>query len=346
MVTGGKAGRTVTMRFGIVGYGNIAAAHAAAIHSSGAAELVAVADPDPRALQAANARWGCSTYAGVDQMLDAVQVHAACVCAPPALHRPLVQRLLSAGVHVLCEKPLAVSVEDAKAMAALAADNRLVLACTSKFRFVPDLIEARRHVEDDTIGQPILCEVTLCARNPMTARWSLQPELSGGGVVMDNGPHAFDMIAVVLGQTPIVTAAVFAPRTLSPEVEDTAEIMFRIEGGPLGRIALSWTYFTKDLDYLVIHGTKGTLRVGWGGSCIRLHGNSEWIPFGTGYRKAEAFRNQFASLLSALADPYRMNSSVAATRALDFIERVYEVERLGRAGMRVESWEGNSNVLR
>jgi predicted dehydrogenase len=334
----------VTVRFAIVGYGMIADAHATAIQASEDAQLVSVADPDQQARQTAADRWGCSTYATVDQMLGAAKVDAACVCAPPAFHRPLAERLLEAGVHVLCEKPLAVTVQDARAMAGLADEECLVLACSSKFRFVPDLIEARRHIEDGIVGQPIFCEVTLCARSPVVQRWSLQPELSGGGVVIDNGPHAYDIVAFVLGRTPIVTAAVFGPRTLSPEVEDTAEILFRTDGGAIGRIALSWTYVTKDLDYLVVQGSKGTLRVGWTGGCIRVHGESNWTPFGSGYRKGDAFRTQLATFLSTVGAACRTKAPAEAIRALDFVERVYEVERLGRAGISVESWETLTGV--
>lgn len=162
---------------------------------------------------------------------------------------------------------------------------------------------------------------------------------------MDNGPHVYDIIAEVLGQAPVVLAAVFAPRTLSPEVEDTAEILFRTDRGPVGRIALSWTYFTKDHDFFIIQGTKGTLRVGWTGSCMRLHGTTDWIPFGSGYRKAEAYRGQLAALLSTLTNPGRAETSVEAIRALEFVERIYEVERLGFTGISVESWSSLKGAM-
>jgi predicted dehydrogenase len=329
----------VTVRFAIVGYGRIADAHAAAIQVSGGAKLISVADPDPQARRAAQERWGCGAYSSTDDMLREVEVDAACVCAPPALHRPLTERLLMASVHVLCEKPLGVTVQDARAMAALAEQRRLVLAVSSKFRFVQDLLEARRQIEAGTIGQAIFYEATLCARVPLSQRWNHRPALSGGGVVMDNGTHAYDILTVVLGQAPIVTSAVFAPRTVSPEVEDTAEILFRTDGTAIGRIALSWIYFTKDLDYLVVQGTKGTLRVGWTGSGVRLHGNADWTPFGSGYQKAEAFRRQLSAFLSRVSHPGRAELPAEVIGALDFVERVYEVERFGRAVVSGESWE-------
>jgi predicted dehydrogenase len=321
----------------------IADAHATAIQASGEAELVSVADPAPDARRAAQERWGCSAYESVEQMLREVEIDAACVCAPPALHRPLTEQLLHAGVHVLCEKPLAVSGQDAGAMVDLAEERQLTLAVSSKFRFVPDLSEACRLIQAGTIGQPISCGVTLCARIPIK-HWNQRRDLAGGGVVMDNGPHAYDIVTVALGQSPIVTSAVFAPRVLSPEVEDTAEILFRTDGGAIGRIALSWTYFTKDLDYLVVQGRKGTLRIGWAGSGVRLHGKTDWTPFGSGYRKAEAFRSQLAAFLSTASNARPAAAPPEMTAALDFVERVYEAERFGRAGVSLDSWGPFSGV--
>lgn len=334
----------MTVRFAIVGYGMIAEAHASAIQSSGDAKLVAVADPAPEAQGAARERWGCSAFESVDRMLDEVKVDAACVCAPPALHRPLAERLLEAGVHVLCEKPIAVTAQDARAMVALAERRRLVLAVSSKFRFVPDLLEARRRIDAGTIGRPIHGEVTFCARILVAQRWNLRPELAGGGVVMDNGPHAYDVLTVVLGRPPIVTSAVFAARTTSPHVEDTAEVLFRTDNGVIGRIALSWTYFTKDLDYIVIHGENGTVRVGWTGGGIRAHGDADWTPFGSGYRKADAFRDQLGAFIGSVRDGSETKAPAEAIRALEFVERVYEAERYGRTGFSMDSWESFSGV--
>jgi predicted dehydrogenase len=340
----GKDGREVTVRFAIVGYGMIAEAHAMAIQGSGGAKLIAVADPDTEAQLAAQERWGCSAYSSTEEMLRNVEVDAACVCAPPALHRPLTERLLSAGVNVLCEKPLGVTVHDARAMAALAEQKGLVLAVSSKFRFVQDLIDARRHIEAGAIGQAMFYEVTLCARIPLSHRWNQRPEISGGGVVMDNGTHAYDILTVVLGQAPVVTSAVFGPRTVSSDVEDTAEILFRTVGRAIGRIALSWTYFTKDLDYLVVHGTKGTLRVGWTGSWVRAHGDVDWAPFGSGYKKAEAFCQQLSAFFASSSNPRRAKAPAELMGAVDFVERVYEVERFGRSVTSVESWETFSRL--
>jgi predicted dehydrogenase len=337
-------GSAVTVRFGIVGYGMIADAHANAIHASGEAELVSVADPAPEARRAAEERWGCSAYESVEQMLREAKIDAACVCAPPALHRGMTEELLHSGVHVLCEKPLGMTARDARAMVAVAEKRRRVLAVSSKFRFIPDLLEAHRLIRAGMIGHPITCEVTLCAQNPAAQGWYHHPELSGGGVVMDNGPQAYDILSVVLGEHPLVTSALFAPRSMTPEVEDTAEILFQTDGGVIGRIALSWTYFTKELDYIVIHGRKGSLRVGWRGSGLRVHGDAEWTSFGNKYDKRKAFVDQLTAFVSSVRDLKATEPAAEAIGALAFVERVYEAERCWRERTSGEFWEPLAGV--
>ena len=138
---------------------------------------------------------------------------------------------------------------------------------------------------------------------------------------MDNGPHAFDVLFHVL-DTPIdQVSAVFAEPRLAPPVEDTALLQFRTEGGATGQIELSWVYFTKDLDYLVVQGTKGTIRVGWTGGQIRRHGEREWTPFGSGYDKGAAFRGVWDAFLGGDSDAA---PAAQPGSALDWIERAYE----------------------
>ena len=155
---------------------------------------------------------------------------------------------------------------------------------------------------------------------------------------MDNGPQAYDMIGVVLGEPPLVTSALFAPRSMSPEVEDTAEILFRTDGGVIGRIALSWAYFTKELDYIVIHGKKGSLKIGWAGSGLRAHGDAEWTALGNDYDKRKAFVDQLAAFVASVRGRSAIEPATEAIGALDFVERVYEVERRGRTVVSADSW--------
>ncbi len=315
-----------TRNVAIVGCGAIARAHAAAIDALPELELAAVVDTDPSALATAESELGAPGFATVEGLISAERADAACICTPPATHRPLTESLLAAGLDVLCEKPLATSADDARTMIDSAARSGRSLSVSDKFRRVADLAEAGSRLRSGEIGTPLHYAVSFCAPVDVRDRWPSDPALSGGGVLMDNGPHAFDVLSHVLDSPIDRVSAVFAAPALAPPVEDTALLQFRTESGSTGQIELSWVYFTKDLDYLVVQGTEGTIRVGWTGGQLRRHGEREWTPFGSGYDKGAAFRGVWEAFLggdSAAALSTQRGS------ALDWIERASDSARSG-----------------
>ena len=320
---------SVPLRWAIVGCGTIADVHVAAIRRNSATRLVAGVDPVAAARERAGAAWGCPTFCSVDEMLRETEVDAACVCAPPAVHRRVAGDLLAAGVHVLCEKPLATTVADAEAMVADARRHGRVLAVSAKFRFVEDLLAARELIAAGAIGEPVCYEVTFCARVPMAGRWNVRPELSGGGVIMDNAPHALDVLAAVLDSEIVRVRAAFSRAAVAAAVEDTAELQFQTKRGTVGRVALSWTYFTKDLDYLMVQGTEGGLRVTWTGGLVRRHGERDWTPFGVGYDKHAAFGRQLEAFVALVRGDGNEAPFGDPVRAVALIEGAY---RSGRDG--------------
>lgn len=310
------------LRLAVIGGGAIGGAHAEAITSAPDAELAAIIDPSAEARERAARTWSCPTFPATATALGELRFDAACICAPPHRHRDIAQSLLDAGVHVLCEKPLAIHAADARMMVEAARAAGRVLVVSSKFRYVDELAEAQRRIAAGALGRPVFGEVTFCARVPVAGDWKSDPSIAGGGVVMDNGSHVYDVLSVVLGTPLEPVAATFGPPVVQPDVEDTAEIHVRAPGGVLARVALSWTYFTKDLDYLMVQGSEGGLKVGWRGGAFRRHGGSEWEPFGMAYDK----RSTFARMIAAFLTRVRSGSAGDAESgvgAVEFIERVY-----------------------
>jgi len=307
-------------RVAIVGCGGIAKSHAAAIEELDGLELAAVVDTDPEARAAAEEAWGAPGYHSVGELLSGPTIDIACICTPPATHRALTEEFLGAGLDVLCEKPLATSTEDAEAMIRAAERANRRLAVSDKFRHVADLAEAGERVQAGEIGRPLHYAVCFCAPVDVRGRWPSDPAQSGGGVLMDNGPHAFDVLSHVLDAPISEVKAILAEPVLAPPVEDTAEVLFKTESGTTGRIELSWAYFSKDLDYLVVQGTDGTIRVGWTGGQWRRHGEREWTSFGSGYDKKAAFRGVWGARQGA--GPSGSVTNRAAI-ALSWLARAY-----------------------
>lgn len=308
----------------LVGAGAISRSHAAAVSGNPGLRLAGVVDTDPDARARSATELGVPGYDSVEALLAAGAPDIACVCTPPATHRPLVEALLAGGVDVLCEKPLATTADDARAMLARAGDAGRRLAVSDKFRRVDDLREAGRRIAGGEIGAPLSFAVSFCAPVDVQGRWPADPALSGGGVVMDNAPHAFDVLSHALDAPIVACRGAFAAPRLAPPVEDTALITFRTAKGTVGRIELSWVYYAKDFDYLVVQGTEGTIGVAWTGARIRRHGEREWTNFGSGYSKTAAFAHMWRAFTApgpsteAWPDP---------VQALELIGSVYTTAR-------------------
>lgn len=287
------------LRFAMIGAGAIAQAYAQAFGDADFAELVAVADVRPEAAAAVADTVGCKSYSNYQEMLANTPFDAAIVCTPPITHPEICIWLLENGVHVLCEKPLAIDSASAKSMldAASRSGNKFTMA--SKFRFVQDVIKAKSIVESGILGEIILLENTFTGYVDMSQRWNSNPEISGGGVLIDNGTHSVDLIRYFLGPLTEIQA-VEGKRVQRLDVEDTVRLFVRTERNEMGSIDVSWSLNKQLPRYVSIYGALGTVIVGWKESKYRRSSDDDWICFGSGYNKVQAFRDQIANFTGAI----------------------------------------------
>lgn len=287
----------------LVGAGAIARAYLQACAQVPELRPVAIVDPRPEAAAAhGNLPWfpDLARYEHAGP-----RAAAAFVLAPPVHHEPLTVALLARGLHVLCEKPLAIDVRSAQRMlaAARAAGCRLMMG--SKFRYTPDIVHARALLDAGCCGDVVMYENVFCSPVDMTKRWNSQRAVSGGGVLIDNGCHSVDLARYLLGPIARVQAQ-FGRRAQAVEVEDTARLLFTSVSGALGSIDLSWSMHKETDAYVRIHGTRGTIEIGWRGSRTKQLG-AAWQPFGSGYDKVAAFAGQlrnFAACIRGEAAPW------------------------------------------
>jgi predicted dehydrogenase len=312
---------TERLRIALVGAGRIGGDWLAALEAAPAAvELVAVVDTDERARSAAAAPRNVPHFALAAEAWRETAPAAALVATPPATHESLVTELLDRGAHVLCEKPLATNAASATRMvhAAHRGGRRLMMA--SKFRYVPDVVQAQELVGQGLLGDLVLLENTFCARAPMAGRWNAEPGISGGGVLIDHGAHSADLVRCFLG--PIVRVFAHPCRRVQPVVvEDTVRCLLESVRGTLAAVDLSWS-IAKELDhYLLLHGSKGTMQLGWRGARWRCAGDEEWTAFGAGYDKRAAFATQLGNFAAAVrgAEPPRITpeDALESVRVID-----------------------------
>ena len=293
--------KTKTLRICVFGCGGIAQAYLQAMQRVPNVQLVSVVEPDSdRAQQAAEP--GTKVFANIDDMFEAgpPDFDAALILTPPNTHEPLAIRLLEAGIHVLCEKPLTTSVSSARRMlqAAKTADRQLMMG--SKFRFTPDMARAKELLDAGTIGQVTLFENQFCASVDMSKRWNSIQSIAGGGVLVDNGSHSIDIARYLLGPISRVQAQ-FGKPIQKLEVEDTVRVSFESQSGAMGSIDLSWSLHKEVPSYVRLYGSLGTLEIGWKISRYKLQGDNEWVNFGEGYDKIGAFRAQLENFANSIA---------------------------------------------
>ena len=197
------------LRVGLASFAHVhAAGYASLLRDRADVELVA-ADPDaasapPGELRGAalaeqlGVRWVPSYDALFAEGLDAVVV-----CSENSRHRPLVERAASCGVHVLCEKPLATRLDDAEAMTQACERAGVVLMTAYPVRFHPGFRALRQAVRRGDLGPLLTITGTNNGQAPLASRaWFADPELAGGGALMDHTVHLADLLDDLLGIAP------------------------------------------------------------------------------------------------------------------------------------------------
>ena len=264
------------------------------------AELVAVVDIDSARVAAASDSSGATAFSDIHALLEqqaTLGLDAIILATPPVTHAPIAVAALDADLAVLCEKPIAPNRPGLHMMFDAAQRNEQLLMMASKFRYADDVLTAKRFIDDGDLGEIVLFRNSFTTPQDMRGRWNAKPELSGGGVIIDEGTHSVDIARYLLGPLRHVIA-VETRRVQGLPVEDTAQILFRTDAGATGTIDLSWSLHSGSSWFVILDGTKGSLRLGWDGAEID-RGNG-WESFGSGYDESDAFTRKLTDFAEAL----------------------------------------------
>ncbi|MEA3503133.1 MAG: Gfo/Idh/MocA family oxidoreductase, partial [Actinomycetota bacterium] len=230
----------IPVRIGIVGTGNIGKAYAMAIESSRSVVLAAVCDTDEEQIRALASTTGAVGFDSHEALAESGTCEAVIVATPPATHSGIVIDCLDQGLDVLCEKPFTLNVDAAHGMFDAASANERLLAMASKFRYVADITQARDLIRSGLIGDPTVVDVTFASQVDMADRWNSVPEISGGGVLIDNGTHAADIVRYLVGPIRRVSAMRGRPDSTA-KVEDTAIMLAETSCNTIAGIHVSWS---------------------------------------------------------------------------------------------------------
>jgi predicted dehydrogenase len=251
----------MTLRFGIIGAGNIAPVHAVAINSIEGAELLAVADSNPERGQALADKFGGTPYTDYHDLLARSDVDAVSICLPPYLHAPITLEAAAKGKHVLCEKPMAISLAECDAMIAACGKAGVTLGVIFQGRFEPLALQLKTAIDAGELGQLLWVSAnTFWHRTDayyQSGDWRGILAKEGGGVLMNQAIHAVDLLLWLAGTPARVTAQI---RTLNHkiEIEDCAFASMEYENGKLGIIQATTISIPGYPERLEFYGTQGS----------------------------------------------------------------------------------------
>ncbi len=311
-------------RIGIIGCGGIAAAHINAYRENDSANLVSFCDADMEKAKECADKFEGRFYSDYREMIEKERLDGVSICTPPSSHKDIAVTLLSRGINVLCEKPLAISAFQARQMADTATKNNVLLLTAFKFRFFDKVLKARELISQGVIGRVIMFRNMFGGAIDMSKRWFSKREISGGGVLIDNGVHAIDLVRFLFGEVKSVSARI-ATFAQDIEVEDTARLLLEMENGSLGTVDLSWSIPYPQPFYLEIYGSKGSIMVG--GDILRYRSREmkDWIEEKEKLDGEGAFVRQIGHFLNCIKRKETpIVNGIDGLRALEVIEAAYK----------------------
>ena len=261
------------LRMGVVGLG-MGRGHARGYQEHPQAEMVALCDADGDRLAAAATEMGVSTtYTDAYRMFREAGLDAVSIAVPNKHHAPLTIAALKAGLHVLCEKPMATTVRDARRMNAAATKAKKNLMINFSFRFTEASYALKKQVEAGAIGDIYFGRTVWHRRRgiPKFGGWFGDKELAGGGPLIDLGVHRLDLALWLMGYPEPVAVSGSAYNAIAAKrarkerkkytVEDMACGLVKFDNGATLILEASWALNQPERERMVteLYGDRGGL---------------------------------------------------------------------------------------
>lgn len=258
------------LRVGIVGLG-MGRGHINPYNAHPRAEVVALCDANADLLTERAAEHGIDrTFTDAAALFESGEVDVVTVATPNAVHEPLTVMALEAGLHVLCEKPMALNAAQAERMLQAARANNRKLAVHYNHRMAANVQAMGRYVEAGELGEVYFVRTVWHRRRGIPAKASfLRFDSAGGGCLIDLGVHIIDIALYLAGFPKVVSVSgqtwtkfdqKLVPH-LAMEVDDFATAMIRCEGGLTINVEVSWASHHEHPEQMItaVYGTEGGL---------------------------------------------------------------------------------------
>jgi predicted dehydrogenase len=253
------------IRVALLGSGYVQEFHARAVHEHPSAELVAVANWREQSATALAERYAIPRVTtDWNEIVEATDVDAAVVATPNAFHAPQSVALLSAGKHVIVEKPMATSVAECDEMIDVSRASGAFLMVAHCWRFRDEVLVMRERVASGELGEVVKTRGYGAHATWGPEGWFVDPALAGGGALVDMGVHAIDTARFLLGDpTPNRVCAAIGTRYGTYQVDDDGVLLITWSNGTNSVVESGWWQphvggLEADTE---VYGTKGYARI-------------------------------------------------------------------------------------
>lgn len=329
------------MRVGIIGAGLQARRRAPVLREFPDTELVIVTAAHRNHATALASRMGCEAGEGWEGVVERPDVDTVVVCTPPHLHAEITVAALRAGKHVLCEKPLARTDDEARTMVEAAGRSERVLWCGFNHRYHPAVQQIRRWVDEGVLGDLMCCRARygICGRPGYANEWRADPRVVAGGQLMEQGIHAIDLFRWFLGDPDAVAAMTGTTYWDIDPLEDNGFVLLRWPGGQMASLHSSLTQWRNLFSFELIgrdaYASAEGLGGGYGTEQAILRKRDFDKPFSEhviDYRGEDrSWSDEWQNFVAAVrGNRAPIDSAVDGLRALQIVNAAYASSREGR----------------
>lgn len=260
---------------GVIGCGKISQVrHLPEYAANANCRIVGVFDINLERAKSIADQYGAKAFSSVEELLAEKEIDAVSICSSNNSHASISIQALEAGKHVLCEKPMAITLNDCIKMVEAAERNGRYLMIGQNQRFAKAHVLAKKLIEEGRIGKILTFKTTFGHGGPETWSvdagknvWFFNKDLAGMGSLADLGVHKTDLIHFLTGQKVVSVSAMVATLDKKSQdgkligVDDNAICIYRLSSGAMGSMTSSWTYYSSEDNSTVLYGTEGVLRL-------------------------------------------------------------------------------------
>jgi len=257
------------LKIGLLGAGTFGIFHLEGYAKNKNCEIVSVASRTEESANHAAEKfniphiyWGDSWKA----MLEEQELDAVSICSPNYLHGPMTIAALENNCNILCEKPIAISLEELDRIERLLDEKKLIYFSSFRKRYLEVSPILKKIIQEKVLGDLHLVRYFLGHYGPYTSyqpkskqKWFINSKMAGGGVLLDLGVHCIDLMRYLIGEFKTIEGYNANSVCKGITDEDICNVLFRFEENVLGIVSVSWC--TEPLEVIELFGSKGTLKV-------------------------------------------------------------------------------------